>query len=136
MASRTVGEFAKNLNKLPKLAQNICLAKWERQTIGTTDQAKRFSPVLTGDLQGSGTHRRARKTTKGINSAIIFRQPYALELELGERKLKNGETITLNVSTKFNPNARTKYVSTAVDKTAKFFVKDASDCVGKAFLKV
>ncbi len=135
MASKTLKEFAKNMIFLPKETQDLCLAKWERTTIEAVDIAKRASPLLTGDLQGSGVHRKAKVTINGINSAIIFKQPYAEALEAGKRTLKSGRVVKLKISKKINPNAKKGYVSSAVKEIAPDFIEDLKDCIGKAFLR-
>lgn len=88
----TVQEFSQWLHRFPQRIQSAAMRAWDVQTQEVLDDAKERTPLVSGDLERSGAALNARVTRGGIVSAIVFRAPYAKDIETGER---NGKKLTL-----------------------------------------
>lgn len=109
------------------------VAGWNTNTLLAMSKAQFYSPVRTGDLQGSARRVRATVTSKGIKSSFIFAKPYAVKMETGIDPITKKE---INVNTGINPNAQIKYATRGVDEQEPFFIKDLKKVVSIAFNEV
>lgn len=80
------------LHKLPAKFQAYAKNEWEKQTIEILGDARDRAPILTNNLVEKGVDRKAIITENGIQSAVIFRAPYAAVINSGYR---NGKAISL-----------------------------------------
>lgn len=88
----TVEEFTRWLHKFPARIQAEALKAWDRQTMDIQGDAAQRTPLVSGDLQGSGRNIKAKVTPHGILSYIVFGMPYASVIESG---MRNGKPIHL-----------------------------------------
>jgi hypothetical protein len=137
MSSITIGDFVKALPKMDREIIKKATKKWSQRTLLTQDEAASRTPLVTGDLQGSGAIVRAKVTKKGIVSKILFRVPYADAINDARVELAPVGTVY-----KVKGQKRTKsrmgelvFLDATVKDNAQKFVDDVAEIIGKEFLK-
>lgn len=108
-------------------------AGWNKNTLLTMVRSQFYSPVKTGQLQGSARRKKAVITSEGIKSNFIFAVPYAFRLNKGINP-STGKPFNINKS--INPNARSKYTDQAIDEHEQLFLDDLAKASGIAFDKI
>jgi hypothetical protein len=142
---KTIAGFSDGLKRMPELLKNEIIKSWNQNTIQTLDDAKQNAPVATGDLEGSGKFLKAVFTPNGIESQIIFSQPYAARINLG--KTKSGKKIRLKkpgevsqrlegITIKKQRTGKIGFLNKAVEKNGPFFVDDLKDIIGKVWKEI
>jgi hypothetical protein len=126
----SLDKFVKNFNKLDEKTTREAMAGWNKNTLLTMVRGQFYSPVKTGDLQGSARRIQAKITPEGIKSVFIFAKPYAFKMERGINPFTGKK---LNINTSINPNARSGYAKQAMDEHEDLFVSDLSKAVSKAW---
>jgi len=147
--------FSRNFsNQMLKVDDNL-LRNWTLATVNAMTNAQRLSPVASGTLEGSADYIRARVTSSGVQSAILFKVPYAKKLNDKNSgiRLKNKGEISYYVGKK-NINSTTKkgkrggtvvkkqrkgrlgFLDIAVDKQQASFNAFVGSAVSKAFLGI
>jgi hypothetical protein len=126
----TFEKFAKEWNTFDDKVLRQAIASWNANTLLAMNNAQFYSPVKTGNLQGSARRRKAKITPTGITSEFIFAEPYAFKLEKDVNP-KTGKE--LNINTSINPNARKGYAAKGVEEQEDFFMRDLDKAIGKAF---
>jgi len=141
MSSDNIKEFAFNIDKFDDIIVRDVFAKWNKNTLLAMGKAQVYSPVRTGNLQGSARRITAKITPTGIKSEFRFivRSPlgygYAPVLEKGYM-IKKGKRINLNINTGINPLAQSGYAERARQEQVPFFMKDLNSAISEAWKKV
>lgn len=136
MASRTLKDFARNLNKFSPLIVQRIVRDWQNYTEESFAESQSKVPILTGDLARSGMFKKAAITPRGIESRIIYTMPYAVVIESGER---DGKPITLRPAGYEYPHAtkaregQFQYLSSSVKANEPEAIRDIKRSIGKAW---
>jgi hypothetical protein len=148
MATReTLEQFARNLHKFTPLITKRILRDWQNYTEESFDSAVNGGqiPILTGTLQRSGAFLKARITPRGIESSIVFSQPYAVTMEKGETK--SGKEINYRIQGQiFNvgkgsyatkqQTGRPGWLSDAIESNKPDVEQDILKSIGDAWDKI
>ena len=73
----TLEEFIKNWHTFDERIVREALGGWNSNTLLAMSKAQFYSPLDTGNLQGSARRVRAKIGPNGIQSSYIFAMPYA-----------------------------------------------------------
>lgn len=90
-----LAQFVKKFPKLGDIIEKKVLNPWNIQTIETMGLAGERAPVASGTLEGSQDFLKAKVTATGIQSAILFKVPYAKLLNQKAPKSKLGRSLIL-----------------------------------------
>lgn len=134
----TPEQFIKWLHTFPANIQNYTKLVWNQQTEEIKGDAQQRTPLVTGNLQDSAAVTKAVIGKNGITSNIIFRAPYAINIETGQR---NGKSISLRpVGYKYPHNTKSRlgeigFLSNAAKDGADGLVEAVKDAIDKAWNK-
>jgi hypothetical protein len=131
----TLEEFFKNWHKFDEKIVRQAVAGWNSNTLLAMSKAQFYSPVRTGQLQGSARRVRAKITKNGIESSYIFGVPYAIDFERGF-KIVGGKKVELTPRTAINPNAQIGFASKGADEQENEFMADLNRAISKAFNQI
>jgi hypothetical protein len=127
MAKREkLSTFIKNFIRLPTETQRMTIGDWNANTLLAMSLAQKYSPLKTGQLQGSARMLKAKVTPQGIESSFIFAVPYAYRMEKW----------TGNINQSINPFAQAGYAKRGVEEQEPFFILDLKKTIGKVFNKL
>lgn len=120
---------------------NEIVKEWQMESLQVMADAQRLAPVASSTLQGSANTLSAKITDKGVESAVLFKVPYAAKLndkDSGIRLKNRGELSYYAGGTKVKKakKGRLGYLDIAVSKGIPFFNKLTQKAVSKQFLKI
>lgn len=121
--------------------------KWNALTLGALGEAQSRVPGASGTLEGSGTTLKADLNRNKLQSAIIFKVPYAKRINDKKYRRKDGRKMQLKpvgeISYRVGKTIQTKYrkgeigfLSNAINAFKPLFSKAAQDSVSKSFIDI
>lgn len=136
MARReSLSVFIKNFKNYGIDVQKSFLKQFNIRTIDVLGLAQSRTPVVTGDLEGSGSYIKARVTNTGIRSAIVFKMPYANKIENGDVNLAPEGTVYNTKKGKKTKRrlGQTKYASSAIEDKSDDFLNALENVIDMEF---
>ncbi len=76
-------EFVRNMSKFDDLVVRGIQKAWQAHTVEAFGLSLENVPIASGNLARSGSFKSAKITARGIQSSIVYTQPYAAKLEKG-----------------------------------------------------
>jgi len=137
----TLGQFVKNWNKFPTKLKSRIAENWQDYTDEVFAESQNKVPILSGQLQRSGTIKEARVTRQGVESLIVYNMPYANYIHNGLTKkgavinlTEKGETVRTSAGT-FTKARKGEFLflENPAKELRREAIKDISDSISKTF---
>ena len=137
----TIPNFVNDFRSSMLNVEEFALSRWNKWTLQTLADAQSKAPVASGTLEGSGGIKRATITSKGIESAIVFKVDYAEKLNdfnSGLKLKKRGELSYYSAGTQVFKQRKgvLGFATKAKDKNKSIFKELTQWAVSKSFLNI
>ena len=134
MAEATISSFVKSLPRFSDALMARFLNSWDKNTQFTFAEAQRKVPVAAGELLRSGRTLKAKITSNGVISSIVYAQPYAEKLNDPQANIRLKEAGEFSYYAKGQRVTKRQkgelgWLDKTVDREAKRFLEDVKKSI-------